>query len=225
MLTTKSFLAIVAFGLLTSPCWAADTNAAWNNLKHITHGGSYSFVSRGEKCFQGKITEVKDGSIVVKRTSDNGANKPVELLRADVIRIDDGTAGLLYSGRNTWNEVVSLASEEMSGFNVGKGSFLVVTKSGKKLSSRTMKVTASDLTLGEPGHEEKVSKAQVASVGYVRASSWAEGVEWTHQEFGPLAVFDPRYWPHVLHLSGTLTVPVYDASLPENDTAVACTGK
>jgi len=222
MLAARGVLGIVAVVLLTPQCWAADTDPAWNNLKHVTHDGSYWFESRREKCFQGKITKITDSSVVVKQTSDGGAGKPVELLRADVVRISDGTAGLLYSGRNAWAEVASLASEEMRGFNVGKGSFLVATKDGKKILVRRMTVTTSDLTLGEPGHEQKVSKTDVTTVGYIRAIPWAEGVEWAHQELGPLAVFDPRYWPHMLHMSGTLLVPVYDASLPENDTNAAC---
>src|ERR1039458_573927 len=216
MVNSKGPLFVLAFGAVTLQCWAVDSDAAWSNLKHVTHAGFYNFVSRTGQRYAGKITKVTDSSVVITEGSGKGA--PAELLRPDVIEVSDGAAGLLYSGRNTWAEVASLASTTMSGFDVGKGSFRVVTKSGKQLLARTMKVTASDVTLTQRGREETIPKAGAARVEYIRAAPWAEGVEWSYQEFGPLAIFDPGYWPHILHLSGKITVPIYDASLPENDT-------
>jgi hypothetical protein len=216
MVNSKSLLLVLAFGVVTLQCWAVDNDAAWSNLKHVTRAGFYNFVSRTGQHYAGKITKVTDSSVVI--TEGYGKGAPVELLRPDLTEVSDGAGGLLYSGRNSWAEVASLAGTTMSGFDVGKGSFLVVTKSGKQLLARTIKVTASDVTLTQRSRKETILKAEVARVEYVRAAPWPERVEWSYQELGPLAIFDPGYWPHMLHLSGKISVPIYDASVPENDT-------
>ena len=215
MVNPKFVLRALAFGAITAQSWAVANDAAWNNLKHVTHSGSYHLISRTGQ-FVGKITNVTDALIVIKEGYGKGA--PIEIPRTDVIQISDGAAGLLYSSRNSWSEVISLAGMKMQGFDVGKGSFRVVTVAGRQYLTKTLRVTNSDVT-AEPqrGHEVTVPKAEVARVDYIRAAPWPEGVEQGYQEFGPLSVFNPGYWPHMLHFNGKITVPVYDASLPEND--------
>jgi len=213
----RILLFVLALQALALQSWAAATDLAWNNLKHVPRSGFYHFVSRTGQRYAGNIGRVTDDRIVLIEHDTKGKKAPRELQRTDVLEIDDGTAGLLYSGRNTWEEVTALAGTTMLAFNVGKGIFRVATKDGKELSARTIKVTGSDISFEQQGREERVSRMDVARVDYVRAVPWKEGVEFSYQELGPLAIFNPGYWPHMLHMNGEVIVPIYDASLPPDD--------
>ena len=94
MVNPKFVLYALAFGAITVQSWAVANDAAWNNLKHVTHSGSYHLISRTGQ-FMGKITNVTDASIVI--TEGYGKGAPIEIPRVDVIQISDGAAGLLYS--------------------------------------------------------------------------------------------------------------------------------
>ncbi len=215
----RSLFYFIALGTLTTRCLGVDTDAAWANLKRVTKAGVYEVFARNhDSMISGRIRQVSDRSIVIRQGID-GQDSAVEVLRQDVVEIRDNTAGLLYSGRNTWNQVASLAGLEMQGFNVGKGRFSIVTKSGTRYLSRSLNVTATGISMPtQKAGEETIPKAQVATVDYIRAAPWRESAEWSYQEFGPLAVVNPAYWPHMVHANGKVVVPVYDSSLPEDDT-------
>jgi hypothetical protein len=216
---SRVLFCLIALSTLTARCLGANTDAAWTNLRRVAKAGYYEVFSRNhEGMISGRIKQVSDRSIVIKQ-GINGEDAAVKILRQDVIQITDHTAGLLYSGRNTWKEVVSLAGLQMQGFNVGKGQFSVVTKSGARYLSRSLNVTASGIKVAtHKGSEETIPKDQVATVDYIRAAPWTESAEWSYQEFGPLSVVNPAYWPDMVHANGKVVVPVYDSSLPEDDT-------
>jgi hypothetical protein len=195
---------------------AADNETGWKVLKEqITRRRNYNFLLREGRCLTGWIDKVGDNDVEVT-TGSNG--KPVRrtLVRRDILQVTDTLPGLVYSGRSSWVDVRSTATD-LHGLRMR-----VITKAGQTVAGIGVSASESDLTLKTADGKVKSAKPDVARVELVREKPWSDRAEFAGQELGKLAVIEPEIWPHLLHATGVIDVPLYDASEVEDNSQTAC---
>jgi hypothetical protein len=95
-------------------------------------------------------------------------------------------------------------------------------KSGKKGRGKLLSASDMALTLESWGKAANIRKDDVSTVSYIRAKPLSDSAAYADDELAWMKVFDPQLWPHLMHLESPLTVPLYDASLPEDDSSIVC---
>lgn len=195
---------------------AADSNQGWENLKHITHRRTLRFATqKSGECTEGRLQNVSDQALTVKTR-----NGPVSIQRADLIRVMDGhsTLNLVYSSRSSWADV-----KELQKISQSIPEYLrVTTTKGAQYKGKPAQVTDSDITLRDGDHSETIQKSEVKQVVYERPKPESDSAEYNAME---RFYFDPELWPYMLKIEPRMDVAVYDASIPESNTRVACQGR
>jgi hypothetical protein len=196
--------------------------SSWEILNHVTHRRTYTFVDRRGKCTEGEIMATSDRAVTLKVWRDMRGERPqfgkfgtVTLDRANILRVLDGTkpVDVVYSSTSSWADVRAL---EEIGEDEG---VLVVTRDGKRHKGKFLKVGAHFVELTYWGRGTKIRKEEISEVYYIREAPLSASAEYAAQE----AVFiDPELWLYVLHIPPKIRVRLYDASQPEDDSAVGC---
>src|SRR5438876_9159951 len=67
---------------------------SWDNLDHVTHRRTYTFVDRAGTCVGGEIVAVTDQNVTLKRLDWQAGKRPksvtLTIERPNVLRIEDG---------------------------------------------------------------------------------------------------------------------------------------
>jgi hypothetical protein len=195
---------------------------SWDNLNHVTHRRTYTFVDRGSNCVGGEIVTVTDRSVTLKRLDWLGGTRPkyvtLTIERPNVLRIEDGgdVIDVVYSGRSSWSELQGfqhLGSVE---------AVLLITKDGKRHKGKLVEVSDKQVKLAHSNKTSEITKAEVSQVYYIRSAPISDGAQYTVQEMGWIGLVDPELWPYVLHIPPKISVLLYDSSMPEDDAPVEC---
>jgi hypothetical protein len=80
-------------------------------------------------------------------------------------------------------------------------------------------ISDTQLELDRTGGKLAIAKADVAQAFYLRYKPLNDSEKYSAQEDFWI---DPRLWPYYLHLAPKVPVRLYDSSLVEDDTPVAC---
>jgi hypothetical protein len=180
--------------------------ASWNNLKHVTWDRGYEVILRDQKCVRGVINSVTDDTLVLS----NGGPTTQVVKREDVLRVSDGPGArnTVFNTRSSWTDV----KEAMPGW---KEYLSIVTKDGHTLDWKQPTVSDDSISF----ERKTVPKPQIQSVSYVRYKPLTSNEEYFHHRSADL--FAPRLWFHALFL-GTITVPLYDSALVEDNSHIIC---
>jgi hypothetical protein len=182
-----------------------------NPLDSVTHTASFKFVERGGACVYGKILKADAASITVQPSD----KPPLTLEKQSLLQVIQGNA-LLYSARSSWADVAALT--------VYPREALVLTlKGGKKVKGNPMKTSADSITLKKGMSAAVYSKSQILTVDYLRAKPATGDFMFLLSEAPWLVIFDPEFYYRAAGLAGRITVRLYDAAKPEDDTSIACT--
>jgi hypothetical protein len=96
---------------------------------------------------------------------------------------------------------------------------LVLTRDDKRHKGKIVKVDEHSVVMAYWGRREKLRKEEISEVYYIREAPLSAGAEYAAQE----ALFIvPELWSYVLHIPPKIRVRVFDASQPENDSAMGC---
>lgn len=223
METRMKALVVAGFLLLSlTPSRAkAGTRNQWNNLRLIRHDNVYKFALRGGKCLSGQIATVADDAVGIRITElplakSKRAKVPVvRIKREDLIRVKDGMnfIDIVYSERSSWSDLLNLR-------DIDPGEYLLVVKKGlKQVKGKLASGTQADLTLRRWGNSHVIAKSDVSLVYYVRTRPASDSVIYSEQE---MFLIDPRLWPYMLGVAPKMSVLLYDASRPEDDTPIQC---
>ena len=219
-------LALSAPVLALAPCFLfyASTAAAddsWQNLKHVTYERYYTVVDRKSNCTTGHIVKTNDHELTLKlpdrtyatfdRTnvlrvsvSQAAPNFPPRV-QADVGRVYDA----IYNDKSSWGDLKSLAGQEVK----------VVKTGGEAYEGKLLIVFETQLELDRTGGTLELAKQDIAQVYHLRPKPLTDSEKYSAQEDFWI---DPRLWPYYLHLAPKVPVRLYDSSLVEDDTPVAC---
>jgi hypothetical protein len=98
----------------------------------------------------------------------------------------------------------------------------VTTADGKLHSGNLVDVTESAITLTEGDKDVTVAKADVSRIAFVRERPLSDSREYNLDELGPAVIFDPDLYPRLFHIGDTMSVRLYDSSMTEDNSPVAC---
>jgi hypothetical protein len=219
-------LGLSAPALALAPCFLfyASTAAAddsWQTLKHVTHERYYTVVDRKSNCTTGHIVKTNDHELTLKlpdrtyatfdRTnvlrvsvSQAAPNFPPRV-QADVGRVYDA----IYNDKSSWGDLKSVAGQEVK----------VVKTDGEAYEGKLLIVFETQLELDRTGGTLELAKQDIAQVYHLRPKPLTDDEKYSAQEDFWM---DPRLWPYYLKLVPRLPVRLYDSSLVEDETPVAC---
>jgi hypothetical protein len=195
----------------------------WEHVKHLNRDRSFIFVDRQFGCNRGKIADVTDQAISVKRPDHTRftIGRP-DLLQITVSRPGvTGTLdirGVLFSGRSSWADVKALLPKLRP---YRREKVRVVTLNGKEQSGELFEVDDSHLAVLALAQRQQLPKSDVSKVYYITVKQLSDQAEYVFGEDPWLAIFDPEAWPIILG-AGRIPVLLYDSSKPEDDSAIAC---
>jgi hypothetical protein len=196
---------------------AANDDEAWDNLKHITHKTSLTFVFRDGACTRAEIVSIAATALVI-RTRDSKppyAAHESTVRRADLIRITDGGTqahGLLLSTQSSWRDVSGADPK-------GPAEHLLIEcKGGKRYTPKHITISTGSITIDVGGRRTTLLKSEVERIYYVRVKPLSDADEYLATEGG--FWLSPQLWFAPLQ---TMKVLLYDASIETNDAPVACT--
>jgi hypothetical protein len=211
---------ILAFTVLatsiSSSAKSPDQPEPWLILNKITHKRSYKIETRDRKCVWGTITSITTDHLTAK-VSSNLSYSPNTVIfpRVDVLRVWTGRI-VYYSGRSSWSDVSSLRMK-------GRERLKVVTAVGKTYEVKPP-YTVSDegITLNTSGKSTMISKGEIAQVYDIVVKPLTDRGEYLADELGPMIIFDPDLYVYALHLEQYVSVLLYNASDPEDNSPVQC---
>jgi hypothetical protein len=67
-----------------------------------------------------------------------------------------------------------------------------------------------------------INKNEISTVNYIRPSPLSDSAANSDDELAWMKIFDPQLWPKMLHLEPVMSVRLYDASFPEDDSTIVC---
>ena len=194
------------------PLLGATADDYWANVSNVTRERTYDFVTRDRHCVMGKIVAVTDELVTVE-PQKAGA---VTLNRADVLQVTSGSY-IVYSGRSSW--------ADFAGYKIFPREGAIITRrDGKKYRSGQVKATDSVVTLEESGRSISIPKSNVTTVVLISDRPLSGGDEYWLQECAVpyICVLNAGLWPRWVGIGRTMHVRLYDSSMPEDNTPLAC---
>jgi|SRR5579862_8652082 len=207
--------------LLMTISFLLGQDPSWMNLGHIDHGNTYYLILRNGSCLQGTIRSVNPDTLSLavlnpgskNRTDVATAPRLVTVARSDALQVKDGLNqfDILYSGRSSWRDVRAVPSHSREYFSI-------TLKSRESFSGEPTGSTDSQLSVKRSKSAMDIAKTDIALVDYVRIKPAPAN---RLQEF-PVELFDPRNWPFIFNVGVQLRVPLFDSTLPEDDSILQC---
>lgn len=188
----------------------------WKEVKHVNHGLNYGVVRHNGSCVVGRIAKVSDDAITIQTT----AGSKVTVAAKDVLRVEDGDHiyDVIYTARSSWHDV--------KGMSYNEGEWLVVkTRDGQQHRGHFIEASDSELKLTKVKWAKDapvftLPKSDIFSVDYDRIKPVSSDTEYfVHEGLGWMK---PEMWPRYLGIGDRMTVSIYDASQPEDNSPLPC---
>jgi hypothetical protein len=147
----------------------------------------------------------------------------VTVARLDALQVKDGgnPFDILYSGRSSWHDVEIVPSRSREHLRI-------TLKSGRSVSGRAVRSNEAEVTI-RPSHDnEKILKADIDQVYYVRVKPASDRITKGPTEFPWSSLYvllDPLAWPYVFNVGVQMEVPLYNSALPEDNSVLQCGSK
>lgn len=192
---------------------AAPIDDGWNNLSRVSHSTSLTFIQKDGACEYGTVLKVDGTHVTIERYGKN----PITMQKTDLLQVGErgGSHNAVYSGRSSWTDVISAEPGHAE-------SLLIATKGGTKFNGKPISITDTAAVLKTLTGTETLTKQDISTVDYVRQKPLTDGEEQLAQEAPILLFFSPMSYVRAAGASVKLKVRLYDASLPENNSALTC---
>jgi hypothetical protein len=192
---------------------ATGKDDAWDSLHHVTRNRWYWLSNRELKCYQGRIADVSDDSITLKRLDLT----TVTVERRDVLRLSSNVEarGTVFSGRSSWLDVTEIPANT-------KAHTRILMKNGEKHEGKKISFTDSQITLLERGKLVDIAKNEISKVYFDRLRPLTEEDQYALDELAYFVVFDPKFWAVEMNAGPKISVLLYDASATEDDAPIRC---
>jgi hypothetical protein len=180
-------------------------------VERVAPSTSLTFMKRDGSCVTGPILKIEPKLLTVRQPQA----APVTIERKDMLQASQADA-LVFSARSSWADVeaVHLRPRE---------SFEVKLRNGKLMEERPLRVTDDGFVCKRFLWVKKsYAKAQILSVDYLRMKPDSDAFDYFTQEAPALLFFYPESYDRLKGLEGRIPVRLYDAAMPEDDTALKC---
>lgn len=200
---------------------AARNDLAWENLKHVTRYRTYQFLLKDSTCVKGRIASVNSDSVSVTVS----ANDKRKLNREELLSITDVPtfvfpSYLIYQGRSSWADVGTYASNHPE-------SITVITIAGTDHTGAFVKTSDVDLAMSVGGKNIIIVKNQIKTIDLTTGTPLSDREEhWVREcAFPVICALRVSLWPRMLGKGARLQVRLYDASQPEDNRYMVCSGQ
>jgi len=223
-----ALLACLGLSLLARAIDSSSPDEQWRAVQELPHRAAFTVVDRDFNCSIGEIRSAGDSELVIKtRTGD------VRLDRANILTVNSyhwnlaslqqgvPVSGILYSGRSSWFDVMAL------GKRVQKDKWFKVrlevkTADGKLHNGRMAGANDNEIQLSDSGKGDVIRKSEITRVSFVREKPLSDAGEYWWDEATLLQIFDPEVWPRLFRVGDTMSVRLYDVSMPQENSPVTC---
>jgi len=188
----------------------AEGQSQSKTLDSVTHSSSFKFVERDGFCVYGKISKADANSVTVQPL-----DKP-PMHKDDLLQVSQGNA-LLCSARSSWADVAATPIYPHEALVLG-------LKSVKHVKGKPVKTTSDSITLKHGLSTTLYPKSEIVTVDYVRVKPATDAFMTILGEAPWFLLLDPEFYYRATGLPGRIQIRLYDATKPEEDTPVACTG-
>jgi hypothetical protein len=146
----------------------------------------------------------------------NGAEVNVE--RRDVLHVTSYPSYIIYSGRSSWVDVRGFASYPTETVRI------TMKAPSTKYTGKDAFVSETDITISQPRGLIKFKKSEISTVDIISYTPLSDGNEYWAEECGikAICVMNIALWPRLLGFGLRMRVRLYDSSLPEENSSVAC---
>ena len=178
------------------------------------HSTTLTFMKKDHSCLTGPITKIDPKSVTIQPSS----SLPITLERANLLQVTQNDS-VLFSARSSWADVeaVHLLPRE---------SFLLSLRSGKTIITRPLRVTSDGMIFKHDVWLQKLlSKDQIQMVAYLRVKPDSAVFDYFTQEAPALLFFYPEFYDRLSGLEGRIPVRLYDATQPQDDSALRCSSR
>lgn len=200
--------------LLPAKMWSSSSDGQWEAVAKIDRGASLTFVDRTRNCVDGKIKHADNRTLTVLRR--NASETLLE--RTNVLRISRGgwAGGVVFSGRSSWSDVTRIVGRRFH------PDIAVAMKSGEEYKGKLISASETSLTVENSKKKTIIDKRDVSTVSYIRPKPLSDSAEYADDELAWMKIFDPQLWPRLLHLQSSMSIRLYDTSLPQDDSSIIC---
>jgi hypothetical protein len=201
--------------VLTCPVVSAQgQDDQWQNLKYPKKSVTYLVVTREGHCASGRLS-ITGTSLTVVRPDKTS----LTTTRDDVLRVNGGSLGaseILFSGRSSWADVMSLPHGHSWGARIR-----VLTTRGSKHAGEIDDIDESSVTLFHSRDKLRLAKGEIGQVYLLTIKPLSPNAEYLNEEFALFDFLDPEFWPYFLG-ADRVSVLLYDFRLPEDDRRIEC---
>jgi hypothetical protein len=146
----------------------------------------------------------------------NGTEVNVE--QRNVLHVTSYPSYIIYSGRSSWVDVrlyVSYPTETVQ---------ITMKGTSTEYTGKGALVSETDVTISQPGGFIKLKKSEISTEDIISYTPLSDGNEYWAEECGikAICVMNIALWPRLLGSWLRMRVRLYDSSLPEENSSVAC---
>lgn len=216
-----TFVALATFGIPTrSQAKSSKEEDPWLLLNKITHKRTYTIETRDGQCVWGTIKTVTPDRLTAKVNSLYGTSDAVmrTFIRNDVLHIGGSVyqVRLYYSGRSSWSDSAAFHA-------FGREGLKIVAESGETYDVKPPYIVSDDgIATTALGKHVNFPKKDIARIYAVVTKPVTDRQGYLLEELGPMIIFDPYFYEYKFHLEQYISVLLYDASQPEDDSTGPC---
>lgn len=218
----RATLVLTALAILATPAISQSEllkeEDSWLLLNKITHKRTYSIETRDGQCIWARIKAVTPDRLTAKVHSTGSSHPLLKTFnRNDVVHVGVAMWGaeLYYSSRSSWADVAILRVGSREQLNI-------VTKSGKTYDVKQPYTVSNDgVATTVSGKQLNLPKNDIARIYAIVEKPLTDQQAYNVDELGPMIIFDPYFYEYEFHLERYVSVLLYDASQPE-DNSPAC---
>jgi len=226
----ETLVFVVACQFLLAQCASGATNDdSWHNVSGVTRDRYYTVIDRKSNCITGHIVATTNAGITIKlpdstsvtidrinvlrvSVSQAAPNFPRNL-QADIGKVRD----VIYNDKSSWSDLKVLAP--LKRLHIEGEMMRIVKKDGHSIEGKLADISDNSLEIERLVSSQNIPRADIAQAYYLRYKPLSDSVKYSAQED---FWYDPRLWPYYLKLSPKIPVRLFDASIPEDDSAPHC---
>jgi len=100
---------------------------------------------------------------------------------------------------------------------------VLTLKGGKQIKGKPTKTTADSITLKRGLNNTLYQKSGILTVDYLRAKPATDALMFVLGEAPWMLIFDPEFYYRATGLPGRISIRLYDAAKPEDNSPNVCT--
>jgi hypothetical protein len=176
------------------------------------------YMDRRLHCGAARIVEVSEQAVTLKRAD----HTKITIEREDLLRLGEwglSATGIIYSGRSSWSDVKNQRHDPKNPQRSAR--MRVLTLDGTSHEGPLIEVDDTHLALLDGDNATQLKRSDISKVYHLRLKPYSDSAEHMAEEAPLIWALDPEVLWYALD-STRIPVLLYDASLPDDGSALEC---